>query len=293
MCAGFLAFQWADHHVAREAWKDAGVRVRQECDGGDKDGICWIPNSIHPVTARRSHAGLGHYADVHASRLNYDLLVKHQVVRVVYPEGNVTSGVPLVEVLSLNDTAMQSGYKSQQTLTTTLLSNPHPQPRNPLRNRHILLRNHAPPPIPGHNPSQHLLPLSLPLADHRTASNPIDREIQIAHVRFLRRIVATSPTLARLGAVEVAPGLDVQADDQLEEWVRNATVGRYIHPYCTASMIPANTGGVVGTDLKVHSAVGLRVVDISILPFLVSGHLSATAYAVGEKGVGFIVRKWS
>lgn len=158
MCAGFLAFQWADHHVAREAWKDAGVRVRQECDGGDKDGICWIPNSIHPVTARRSHAGLGHYADVHASRLNYDLLVKHQVVRVVYPEGNVTSGVPLVEVLSLNDTAMQSGYKSQQTLTTTLLSNPHPQPRNPLRNRHILLRNHAPPPIPGHNPSQHLLP---------------------------------------------------------------------------------------------------------------------------------------
>ncbi len=48
-------------------------------------------------------------------------------------------------------------------------------------------------------------------------------------------------------------------------------------------MLPLNRGGVVGVDLKVHGAEGLRVVDISVLPMLPGAHLSWTAYAVGEK----------
>lgn len=52
------------------------------------------------MTARRSHAGLGHY--LNATRPNYDLIVKHQVIRVVYPN-SIESGPPLVEVRSLVD----------------------------------------------------------------------------------------------------------------------------------------------------------------------------------------------
>lgn len=48
-------------------------------------------------------------------------------------------------------------------------------------------------------------------------------------------------------------------------------------------MLPKDKGGVVGPDLKVHGAPGLRVVDMSISPLLIGSHLSATAYAVGEK----------
>jgi len=51
-------------------------------------------------------------------------------------------------------------------------------------------------------------------------------------------------------------------------------------------------GGVVGRDLKVHGARGLRVVDVSVLPFLPGAHLSATAYAVGEKAAGIIGGDW-
>jgi choline dehydrogenase len=48
-------------------------------------------------------------------------------------------------------------------------------------------------------------------------------------------------------------------------------------------MLPKELGGVVGPDLKVHGIKGLRVVDISVLPFLVSSHTSSTGYALGEK----------
>ena len=48
-------------------------------------------------------------------------------------------------------------------------------------------------------------------------------------------------------------------------------------------MMPRAMGGVVGPDLKVHGADGLRIVDMSVLPLLPSSHLSATAYAVAEK----------
>jgi choline dehydrogenase len=57
------------------------------------------------MTSRRSHSGLGHYSAVIPARNNYDLLVKHQVVRVNYPDGT-TSGAPVVEIRSLEDNTL-------------------------------------------------------------------------------------------------------------------------------------------------------------------------------------------
>jgi choline dehydrogenase len=99
--ASFPPFLWADIGVSRDAWIDGGAHVRAECQGGDKDGVCWIPNSAHPVTFLRSHAGVGHWAAVNETRSNYDLLVKHQVVRVIYPTGP-KNGPPFVEVRSVD-----------------------------------------------------------------------------------------------------------------------------------------------------------------------------------------------
>lgn len=101
--SSFPPFQWADHPIVRDVWTEMDVPVLDECAGGDKEGLCWIPISQHPVTARRSHAGLGHYAAVNTTRPNYDLLVKHQVTRVVYPDGDITAGPPVVEIRSLDD----------------------------------------------------------------------------------------------------------------------------------------------------------------------------------------------
>lgn len=100
--ASFPAFQWGDHFAVRKAWEDIGIGSNKECADGNKEGLCWVPVSQHPVTARRSHAGLGHYADVVKTRDNYHLLVRHQVTRLLYPGGDTTAGPPLVEMRSLN-----------------------------------------------------------------------------------------------------------------------------------------------------------------------------------------------
>ena len=100
--ASMPPFQWGDHAIMRAAWQEMGIPTPKECADGDKAGLCWIPISQHPLTARRSHAGLGHYANVSAARPNYDLLVKHQVVRITYSQG-LDKGPPVVEVRSLAD----------------------------------------------------------------------------------------------------------------------------------------------------------------------------------------------
>ncbi|AEO53791.1 hypothetical protein MYCTH_2295595 [Thermothelomyces thermophilus ATCC 42464] len=79
-----------------------GIQVAEECANGNKEGLCWIPISQHPVTARRSYSDIGHYADVVDSRPNYHLLVKHQVARELYPEGDTKSGPSTVEVRPLD-----------------------------------------------------------------------------------------------------------------------------------------------------------------------------------------------
>lgn len=78
-----------------------GIETSKECAGGDKECVCWMPISQHPITARRSHSGLGHYVSV-LPRSNYHVLVKHQVTRVVY-KNRLGHGPPAVEVRSLTD----------------------------------------------------------------------------------------------------------------------------------------------------------------------------------------------
>jgi choline dehydrogenase len=124
-----------------------------------------------------------------------------------------------------------------------------------------------------------------PILDYRAGSSPIDFSIHIAHIRWLRKVLDT-PTMRKYGAVAVAPDPAVQSDDDLKEYVKESVVLSHMHPCCTAAMIPRSLGGVVGPDLKVHGAAGLRVVDISILPFLPSAHTSSTAYAIAEKVSG-------
>ena len=106
--------------------------------------------------------------------------------------------------------------------------------------------------------------------------------LHLAHTRYLRRMIYT-PNMQALGAVEVDPGAARQTDAELEAFVRQAAIQSFMHPCCTAAMLPRARGGVVGSDLKVHGAEGLRVVDMSVLPMLPGAHLSWTAYAVGEK----------
>lgn len=422
-------FLWADHFLLRDAWNEMGIWTSKECAGGDKEGICWMPISEHPVTARRSHSGLGHYALV-MPRSNYHLLVEYQVTRVVYPDG-FDNGPPTVEVRSLADNQLVNvTANTEVVIAAGAINSPAILQRSGIGSKSVLeaagipvlhelpgvganLQDHCGPALEWNytkplnmspiatdmlNPSfaadaaagfnetpargpytlamantgiyvslpnmtadypliidsirssvtngdsssylpddynsdstlllgyerqlstladfyanpkapsievpwstgaglraflLHPLsrgtvrlnltdPLGPPILDYRAGTNPVDFDVHLAHLKFLRRSLET-PTMQRYGALETGPGAAVQSDEDLVEYIKTSMTLSFLHPCCTAAMLPKELGGVVGPDLKVHGLKGLRVVDISVLPLLVSSHTSTTAYALGEK----------
>lgn len=126
-----------------------------------------------------------------------------------------------------------------------------------------------------------------PVITYGTLANPIDVDIMATFVPLMRSVYST-PTMQEMGVVETAPGAEVEDDEQIKNWIRQATVASFQHPCCTAAMMPKELGGVVGNDLKVFGVEGLRVVDASIMPLLPGTHTSATCYAIGEKVSGDI-----
>ncbi|KAH4036926.1 hypothetical protein HBH98_127750 [Parastagonospora nodorum] len=136
-------------------------------------------------------------------------------------------------------------------------------------------------------------PLSEPVVDYRTFSNPLDIELAISLVQFSRKFNSLN-AFASLGAVEVAPGMNVTSDADIATFLRKTFEPTLYHPAGTASMLPEKLGGVVGTDLLVHGIKGLSVVDASIIPFLPATHTCTTVYAVAEKAADLIKErtKW-
>jgi choline dehydrogenase-like flavoprotein len=53
-------------------------------------------------------------------------------------------------------------------------------------------------------------------------------------------------------------------------------------------MMSKELGGVVDDRLRVYGTMNVRVVDASVMPFQVSGHLTSTLYAISEKGADII-----
>ncbi|OAA53697.1 GMC oxidoreductase [Cordyceps fumosorosea ARSEF 2679] len=78
-----------------------------------------------------------------------------------------------------------------------------------------------------------------------------------------------------------------------EDWRRfvPGAVGPNNHPLGTASMMARELGGVVDAKLKVYGTANVRVVDASTVPTQLSGHLTATIYAIAERASEFILHK--
>jgi choline dehydrogenase-like flavoprotein len=123
----------------------------------------------------------------------------------------------------------------------------------------------------------------------------------------LRELIATSAFAnITVGANhgEVSPGIGVQSDEDIEQYVgsgclrqqKSLTPGistfRFIadtsitiwHASGTCRMMPKESGGVVDDRLRVHDVQGLRIVDASIFPLIIDGHpqvSSSTGYQEG------------
>ncbi|KAK8023418.1 hypothetical protein PG991_006657 [Apiospora marii] len=438
--AAFVPFQWPSGALSRQACLEAGISPRQECAAGDKDGLCWIPASQHPWDSARSHAGQGHYQDVIGDRPNYDLLVRHKVTRVLYPDNNSQKGPPTVEIRSVSDETIFTKRPSREVILSAgaihtpqilqrsgigprvllqragidvvadlpgvgynfqdhpsirfginLTHNPTPNQdmlntdpaylqksldqyaERPARGPWTLIWDHqavflplsnvtasaatlaaslreqianasalssTPPPgadesvergyraqletLAGvlEHPAQPIIeipfggaefmtssagvpsigillkPLSRgavllnttdieaePVLHYGTLANGLDIDVMASFLPFMRRLWDAATFRDVLGVVETDPGpeLDATSPEEVAAWLRNVVVASIVHPCCTAAMMPKEHGGVVGRDLRVHGASGLRVVDASVFPVIPGAHLSATVYATAEK----------
>lgn len=102
----------------------------------------------------------------------------------------------------------------------------------------------------------------------------------IAAVRQTREIVA-QPSLARYCRAELNPGPDVVTDAEIEAFIRRAT-GTSYHPSGTCRM-GVDDDAVVDNEGRVKAVSGLRVVDASIMPKVVTGNLNAPVMMMAEK----------
>ncbi len=106
-------------------------------------------------------------------------------------------------------------------------------------------------------------------------------------VKMAREIVCKDPFAPHL-AEELAPGKDVQDDAEIDEFIRS-TVGTLFHPVGTCAMGRDEMSVVDPASLRVHGTSGLRVVDASVMPRIVSGNTVAATYAVAEKAAHLIL----
>ncbi|KUJ20830.1 alcohol oxidase [Mollisia scopiformis] len=117
-----------------------------------------------------------------------------------------------------------------------------------------------------------------------------DLKVQMALAKWTRKFLATEPMKSLITA-EVSPGFTAlpenATDAEWESWVKTAFSSNS-HPLGTAAMMPRKLGGVVDGKLKVYGTENVRVVDASVMPFQVSGHLTSTIYAIAEKASDMI-----
>jgi choline dehydrogenase len=116
-------------------------------------------------------------------------------------------------------------------------------------------------------------------------SDPLDQEVTVAGLRWARKIAA-QPAIAPLIEHEMNPGPDFASDAMLLEYAR-ASGSTIYHPVGTCQM-GAGPMAVVDSQLRVRGVTGLRVVDASVMPRLVSGNTNAPTIMIAEKASDMI-----
>ncbi|MCW2311170.1 GMC family oxidoreductase [Rhodoferax antarcticus] len=123
-------------------------------------------------------------------------------------------------------------------------------------------------------------PKVLPLVDPNFLSDRDDVDRLVRGFKLMRQILQ-QPALAKFGGRELPATAGAQTDEQIEQVIRNYADTIY-HPVGTCRMGPGELD-VVDAQLRVHGLQGLRVVDASIMPNVVSGNTNAPVMMIAEK----------
>ncbi|MET0375426.1 MAG: GMC oxidoreductase, partial [Rhizorhabdus sp.] len=128
-------------------------------------------------------------------------------------------------------------------------------------------------------------PTGAPVIEPRMLEDPRDLKALMGGARLLDRL-AKSPGLDRFvtGDADSLPTDDAALADHLR-----ATIGIGYHPIGTCRMA-GGSEGVVDPQLRVRGVTGLRVIDASVMPTLVSANTLAPALMIAEKGADMVLQ---
>jgi len=128
-------------------------------------------------------------------------------------------------------------------------------------------------------------PLSVPLIDPAFLTHPDDIEDMVNAYKQTKRLM-DAPSLKQWQKRDTATA-HVQTDDDIRAVLRQRVDSVY-HPVGTCKMGVDEMAVVNPANLKVYGVDGLRVVDASIMPTIVSGNTNAPAIMIGEKAADLI-----
>ena len=132
-------------------------------------------------------------------------------------------------------------------------------------------------------------PEDKPVIDPNFFADPYDMQTLIAGFRECRRIFA-QPALAAMTGAEIEPGAQCQSDSEIDNALRKIVNTAY-HPTGTCKMGPdSDPMAVVDSRLRVRGVSGLRVVDASVMPDIISGNTSAPTMMMAQRAAIFILQ---
>ncbi len=131
-------------------------------------------------------------------------------------------------------------------------------------------------------------PFDKPIIDPRYLTVEGDRHVLLAGMKLARRLLKTKP-LEPYVLREDFPGDHVQSDAELLEAAKERGTTTF-HPNGTCKMGPASDRlAVVDDQLRVHGLEGLRVIDASVMPTMLSANLNAATMMLADKGSDMIL----
>ena len=130
-------------------------------------------------------------------------------------------------------------------------------------------------------------PFDYPLIQPNYLAEAEDIRVYLDSIRMTRQFVQTK---AFDGFVEreLAPGSAAQSDAELTAWIREALLTTW--HYSGTCKMGHDPQAVVNDRLQVHGVEGLRVVDASIMPEIISGNINAPVIMIAEKAADMIQR---
>ncbi|KAF7319801.1 hypothetical protein MKEN_00762700 [Mycena kentingensis (nom. inval.)] len=133
-------------------------------------------------------------------------------------------------------------------------------------------------------------PRQPPLIDPGFLTSPFDLYTLRAAIRMAQQYLKT-PAFADY-VLDPVVDLSAMSEEVLEQFIRNNT-NSFAHLVGSNGMSRRGAGyGVVDPDLRVKGTKGLRVIDASVLPLILSAHTQSAAYAFAERGADLVKATW-